>query len=128
MSCKACATSCTKQLNLLNDAICAFLDYLPGDPYGHRSCVEGRCQPEIVQIAERARKAEPPGLDAAVFLDVRSGFQQRAVEIEIGCQHQQPVGDVRCQRWNDLAVHHLDSVGGGRRRRELDLIAEDSKI
>src|SRR4051794_34246795 len=102
MSWSAFATSSTKQLNLLNDAIFPswrrqakpvparltkgalteeLLNDLAGDAHRHRSGIEGRRQPEIVQIAECGREAEAPGLDARVFLDVGCRFQQRTIEI-----------------------------------------------
>src|SRR4051812_1136933 len=116
MSCNAFATSSTKQLNLLNDAICAVsLDDLARDVNRHRSGVERRCQSEIVEVVQRAREAEPPGLDPAVLLDVRGGFQKRAVEIEIRRESQKPVWIVGRKRWNASAIHHLDGVGSVRR-------------
>src|SRR3954463_5037410 len=107
MSCSAFATSSTKQLNLLNEAICAnSLDDLAGDVNRHRPGVEGRGQSEVVELAECAREAEPPRLDSAVLLDVRRRLQQRAVEIEIRRERQQPVRIIGREWRNVPAINH----------------------
>src|SRR3954465_13947275 len=104
MSCKACATSCTKQLNLLNDAIWLSLNNLSRDADRHGPRIERRCQSEIVQFGQRRVETKTPGLDPRVFLDVRRGLQEGTVQIEIGRECQQPVGVVRRERWDALPI------------------------